>query len=144
MAVGILTDDGNAVQRSDGADVVGGGNGTTNRRLLLLGAVLDSLASEVGGTALAGLKANHHLSISVCPDMIKDGRGVCLLSYMIGALASRAASRAATTVLEEVTLTAGMAKPFSRAYVKSFSTSSPVPHSQSQILRSRRELSYRR
>jgi hypothetical protein len=34
---------------------------------------------------------------------------------MMGALESRAASRAATTVLLEVTLAAGMAKPFSRA-----------------------------
>lgn len=94
---------------------MGGGDGATNRRLLLLGAVLDALAGEVGGTALARLQANRRLSISGRTQRTNwDGpRGVS--SYMIGALASRAASRAATTVLDEVTLTAGMAKPFSRA-----------------------------
>ncbi len=59
-----LTDDGNAVERSHGADVVGGSDGAANRRLLLLGAVLDALAGEVGGTALACLEANHGLSMS--------------------------------------------------------------------------------
>ena len=91
---------------------MGGGDGAANRRLLLLGAVLDALAGEVGGTALACLEANHGLSMSARNGRT-DGRGV--LSYMIGALASRAASRAATAVLLEVTLAAGMAKPFSRA-----------------------------
>lgn len=63
-ALGALTDDGDAVERGDGADVVGGGDGTTDRRLLLFGAVLDALAGEVGSTTLACLQANHWLSIS--------------------------------------------------------------------------------
>lgn len=56
-----LTDDGDAVQGSDGADVVGGSDGTTDRRLLLLSAVLDALAGEVGSTALACLQARPQL-----------------------------------------------------------------------------------
>ena len=122
-AVGALTDDGDAVERGDGANVVGGSDGTTNRRLLLISTVLDALAGEVGSTTLACLQANHGLSTSY---LSVQRPGIGVFSYMIGALASRAASRVATTVLEEVTLTAGMANPFSRAYVKSFRTSSPV------------------
>lgn len=45
---------------------------------------------------------------------------------MIGALASRAASRAATTVEEEVTLIAGIAYLFSCAWLKRARTSSPT------------------
>jgi hypothetical protein len=65
-AASTLTDDGNAVKRSEGADVVGGSDGTSNRRLLLLGAVLDALASEVSGTALACLQTNHQI-VNICP-----------------------------------------------------------------------------
>ena len=43
---------------------MGGRDGAANRRLLLLGAVLDALAGEVGGTALACLEANHGVSMS--------------------------------------------------------------------------------
>lgn len=45
---------------------------------------------------------------------------------MIGAFESRAASSDATTVDDEVTLMAGMAKSFSWQYLKSFRTSSPL------------------
>jgi hypothetical protein len=111
-----LTDNGDAVNRSDGADVVGGSDGTSNRRLLLVGAVLDALAGEVGGTTLACLQTNHQLSISArARPRVERMGGERMSSYIMGALASRAASRVATTVLLEVTLTAGMAKPFSRA-----------------------------
>jgi hypothetical protein len=55
------TDDRDTVQRSDSADVVGGGDGTTNGRLLLLSAVLDALAGEVGSAALACLQTVHQL-----------------------------------------------------------------------------------
>lgn len=47
---------------------------------------------------------------------------------MMGDLESLAASRDATTVEDEVTLMAGMAKFFSWAYLKSLRTSSPLPH----------------
>jgi hypothetical protein len=45
---------------------------------------------------------------------------------MMGEFASRAASRAATTLEEEITLMAGMANSFSWAYLKSLRTSSPL------------------
>lgn len=45
---------------------------------------------------------------------------------MMGDFASRAASRQATTVEEEVTFTAGMANSCSRAYLKRARTSSPT------------------
>ena len=51
-----------------------------------------------------------------------------LTCRIIGAFASRAASRAATAVEDEVTLMAGMAKTFSWAYLKSFLTSSTLLH----------------
>lgn len=45
---------------------------------------------------------------------------------MIGDFESLAASSEATTVEEDVTLMAGMAKPFCCAYLKSLRTSSPL------------------
>jgi len=51
-----VENDRNAVDGSDGADVVGGSNGTGDRSLLLLSRVLHALASKVGGATLAGLE----------------------------------------------------------------------------------------
>ena len=51
-AVVRVKNDGNAVERSNGADEVSGSDGTADGSLLLLSAVLDALASEEGGTAL--------------------------------------------------------------------------------------------
>lgn len=51
-----VENDGNAVDGSDGADVVGGSNGTGDGSLLLLSGVLHALAGEVGSATLAGLE----------------------------------------------------------------------------------------
>ena len=56
LTVVSVEDDGNAVDGSNGADVVRGGNGTSDRSLLLLSRVLDTLAGKVGRTTLAGLE----------------------------------------------------------------------------------------
>jgi len=78
-----VQDDRDAVCRCNGPDVVRSCNGTSDRSFLVL--VVNALAGEVGRTALRDLQDE-------------------------GALASRAASREATTVEELVTLMAGMAK----------------------------------
>lgn len=84
----VHTDDGNAVNGGNGTDVVSRSDGTGNRGFLLLGAVLDALAGEVGGTALACLQANHRLSISVWEErrvggVIHDG-GLGIASSLEG------------------------------------------------------------
>jgi hypothetical protein len=71
----------------------------TTSYLLVL--VADALASEVSGTALAHLK-----DLMYCQPL-PPPPGMCMRT--MGDLASRAASREATTVDEEVTLIAGMA-----------------------------------
>lgn len=53
---------------------------------------------------------------------------------MIGDFESLAASSEATTVEEDVTLMAGMAKPFCCAYLKSLRTSSPLLQLSSMFL----------
>jgi hypothetical protein len=74
--VSALTDDGHVVEVGDGADVVGSGDGASNRGLLLLGAVLDALAGEVGSTTLACLEAgSDQLSAGfVLSSGVRDGR----------------------------------------------------------------------
>lgn len=58
-----VEDDGNAVDGGNGADVVGGSNGTGDGSLLLVGRVGDGLAGEVGGTALGtGTRQNREQS----------------------------------------------------------------------------------
>lgn len=54
---------------------MGGGDGTSNGRLLLLGAVLDALAGEVGGTALACLQATQRPSVC-CPTTAEKRKGL--------------------------------------------------------------------
>lgn len=51
-----VENDRNAVDGSDGADVVGGSNGTGDGSLLLLSGVLHALAGKVGSATLAGLE----------------------------------------------------------------------------------------
>ena len=53
---------------------MGSGDGTGNRRLLLLGAVLNTLAGKIGGTTLACLKANHQQSVNMRSATTTDGR----------------------------------------------------------------------
>lgn len=89
-----VENDGNAVDGSDGADVVGGSNGAGDGSLLLLSGVLHALAGEVGSATLAGLE-------TVWTSIPSRALGfVGGAFYMMGAFASLAASRAATTVLE--------------------------------------------
>lgn len=89
-----VENDGNAVDGSDGADVVGGSNGAGDGSLLLLSGVLHALAGEVGSATLAGLET---VWTSIPSRALGFAGGAF---YMMGAFASLAASRAATTVLE--------------------------------------------
>lgn len=59
-----VEDDGNAVEGSDGADEVGGGDGAGHGSLLLLGRVGDALSSEKGGTTLRGLEDDGRLGVA--------------------------------------------------------------------------------
>ena len=59
-----MEDDGDAVDGGNGADVVGGGDGTGDRGLTLLGAVLDALAGEVGGASLRRLEDDGGLLVA--------------------------------------------------------------------------------
>jgi len=51
------TDDWDAIERGNRADVVGSSDGASNGRLLLLGTVFNALAGKVGSTTLACLQA---------------------------------------------------------------------------------------
>lgn len=68
-----VEDDGNAVRWSDGADVVSGGDGSSDGCLLVL--VLNTLAGEVGGTALAHLEDHWCLGIASGLEGCNDGGG---------------------------------------------------------------------
>ena len=64
-----VENDGDAVDGGDGANVVGGGNGTGDGSLLLLSRVLHALAGKVGGATLAGLETGecqHRVARCLC------------------------------------------------------------------------------
>jgi hypothetical protein len=90
-----VEDNGDAVDGCNGADVVCGSDGSGNGSLLVL--VVNALTGEVCGTT--------------CDALAFESRGIgiigsdipCEVWRMMGDLASRAASREATTVEEEVT-----------------------------------------
>lgn len=100
-----VEDDGNAVDGGDRGDVVSGSNGTGDGSLLLVGAVGNALAGEVGGTTLGTAKLSDIL-LTFMVWLILDPWDRYRISThvwrMMGDLASRAASRAATAVEEEV------------------------------------------
>ena len=60
----LLTDNGNAVDGGNGADVVSGGNGTGDGSLALLSRVLDALAGEEGSTTLGSLEDDGSLLVA--------------------------------------------------------------------------------
>lgn len=72
-AVICVEDDWNAVGRSDGADVVCSGNGTSNGRFLVL--VAHALAGKVGSSALGHLEDDGRLCIAGCLEGGHDGGG---------------------------------------------------------------------
>lgn len=89
-----VENNGNAVYGCNGADVVCGSNGSSNGSLLVL--VVNALAGEVSSTTWSVLAR--------CPEAMNCSlRLPCDVWRMMGDLASRAASREATTVEEEVT-----------------------------------------
>ena len=92
------------------ADVVSTGDGSLDGSALVL--VVDALSGEVCGTTLAHLLGRR---VSLVRD---HGPMAAQHTRMMGDLASRAASRDATTVEEEVTLIAGMAYPSDCACLK--------------------------
>lgn len=57
-------DDGDSVSGSDGSDESGGGDGTGDRGLLLVGVVLDSLSGPEGSTSLGDLEDDGRVDIS--------------------------------------------------------------------------------
>lgn len=91
-----VKNDGDTVDGGNGADVVGGGDGAGDRSLLLLSGVGDGLAGEVGSTTLG---------TASCQKRTRWERWIRAWTHVwrtMGDLASRAASRAATAVEEEV------------------------------------------
>ena len=71
-AVVRVENDGDAVRRRDGADVVGRSDGAGDGRLLV--AVLDALAGEEGGTALRDLDDDGRLGVTGALERGDDGR----------------------------------------------------------------------
>ena len=63
-AVVRVHDDGDSVSRGDGSDESGGGDGTGDRGLLLVGVVLDSLSGPEGGSSLRDLEDDGRVDIS--------------------------------------------------------------------------------
>jgi len=134
-----VQDDGDAVDRRDAADVVGGGDGTRDRGLLVaVGDALRSsaaapdvfspsrsgsrtyLSGKVGGTALGHLQDDGAVLVA---RGLEGGDGGGGRGHVLRASASDLyliyASRSLLTI-------AGMAKLFSWAYSKRRSTSSPT------------------
>lgn len=114
-----VEDNRHAIDGGNAADIVGTGDGTGDGSLSLLGAVLDALAGEVGAATLGGLEDDRGLGVA---GSLKGGNTVEHRSLAKAALSSRypAKQRPAVrgvlrityTVDDDVTLMAGMAKPF--------------------------------
>lgn len=68
-----VEDDGNAVGRGNGADVVSRGNSTVDGGELIL--VVDALAGEVGSTTLRGLQDDGRLGVAGSLESTNDSRG---------------------------------------------------------------------
>jgi len=110
-AVICMHDDGDAVQGSDGADIVGAGNGTSNRGFLLFGTVLDTLAGKEGSTTLRALNDDRGLAIT---SRFETRNTVAKRRELARTAPARdIGDRIYTDTVEvDVTLVAGIAKPF--------------------------------
>ena len=78
-----VEDDGDSVNGSNGSDVVGSGNGTSNGSLLLLGGVGDGLAGEEGGTTLGSLEDDWGLGLLSGLESGNTTRTQMQVSYVI-------------------------------------------------------------
>jgi hypothetical protein len=68
-----LVSNSHSVGGSDRADVVGGGDGTSDGTLLV--SVLESLSTEEGGSSLRNLEDNGRLDVAGSLEGSNDGRG---------------------------------------------------------------------
>ena len=74
-AVVRVENDGDSVGGSDSSDESGSGNGTSNRGLLLVGVVLDTLSGPKGSTSLGDLEDNRGLGVTSSLERSVGGGG---------------------------------------------------------------------